>query len=198
MPRVRLFDKEKALKNAMELFWKKGFNGTSTRDLVKATGLATSSIYNTFGSKESLFFETLRHYQEAEHRKINESLIGSASGLNAIRGVFECMVQKEGTVEINVMGCFMINSITELAIHHPQLSQFAANARTIEIALLRELLQRAQQQCEIPAGKDLNQLAVYLHTIINGLKVSGVLAKDPKELKSIIDVTIQSLKNNVI
>jgi TetR/AcrR family transcriptional regulator, transcriptional repressor for nem operon len=193
MPRVQLFDKEKALKNAMKVFWKKGFNGTSTRDLEKATGLGTSSIYNSFGDKESLFFETLQYYLDAEQLKVSQSIKGSASALQALKALIECLLQKGGTSEIKGMGCFMVNSITELANHHPRLSQFAIDARTGAIAKLKELLQKAQQQGEIPVENDPNQLAVYLHTVIMGLKVSRMLEKDPKELQSVIDITIQNL-----
>jgi TetR/AcrR family transcriptional repressor of nem operon len=193
MPRVQLFDKEQALKNAMELFWKKGFNGTSTRDLEKATGLGTSSIYNSFGGKESLFFETLHYYLEAEQLKLSKSIDGSPSALKALRALFECALQGDHPAEAPVMGCFLVNSITELANHHTRLNQFATNARTGTIAILKKLIQKAQEQNEIPAGNDATQLATYLQTVITGLKVSGMLTKDPKELQSVIDITIQNL-----
>jgi TetR/AcrR family transcriptional regulator, transcriptional repressor for nem operon len=193
MPRVQLFDKETVLKNAMEVFWKKGFNGTSTRDLEKATGLGTSSIYNSFGDKESLFFETLQYYLEAEQSNVSQRIKDSTSALNALKALLECLLQRGGTVEIEAKGCFMVNSITELANHHPKLSQFATEARIRAIAKLTELLQRAQQLGEIPARSDLNQLAIYLQTVIMGLKVSGMLVKDPEELQSVIDFTIQNL-----
>lgn len=193
MPHVQLFNKEIVLKNAMEVFWKKGFKGSSTRDLEKATGLGTSSIYNSFGDKESLFFETLQYYLAVEQSSVSQRIKNSASALSALKALIECLLQRGGTAETEVKGCFMVNSITELANHHPKLSQFAIEARTGAIAKLTELLQRAQQQGEIPAGSDPNQLAVYLHTVIIGLKVSGMLAKDFKELQSVIDFTIQNL-----
>lgn len=193
MPRVQLFDKEKALKNAMELFWKKGFNGTSTRDLEKATGLGTSSIYNSFGGKESLFFETLQYYMEAEQFKLGQNIKASPSALTALRALFECVLQEDGEEAMAVSGCFVVNSITELANQNPRLKQFVTDARTGTISILKELVQKAQEQNEIPAVIDPTQLAVYLQTVMTGLKVSGMLAKDPKELLSVIDLTIQNL-----
>jgi TetR/AcrR family transcriptional repressor of nem operon len=193
MPRVQLFDKEEALKNAMELFWRKGFNGTSTRDLEKATGLGTSSVYNSFGSKEALFFEALQYYLEAEQSQLRKSINGSPSALKALRALFECMLQEDSTVDGQIRGCFLVNSITELANQHPRLNQFATDARTGTIAILKELIQKAQEQHEIPAGSDSTHLAMYLQTVITGLKVSGMLTKDPKELQSVIDLTIRSL-----
>jgi TetR/AcrR family transcriptional repressor of nem operon len=193
MPRVQLFDKEKALKNAMQLFWEKGFNGTSTRDLEKATGLGTSSIYNSFGGKETLFFEALQYYLEAEQLKLGKSVKDSPSVIKALRALFECLLQDDNTASGPVMGCFVVNSITELANQNPRLNQFAADARTKTIAVLKELIQKAQEQNEIPAANDPTQLALYLQTVITGLKVSGMLTKDPKELQSVIDITIRNL-----
>jgi len=193
MPRVQLFDKEKVLKNAMELFWKKGFNGTSTRDLEKATGLGTSSIYNSFGGKESLFFEALQYYTEAEQMKLGQNIENSPSALKALRALFECVLQEDCAVGMPVSGCFVVNSITELANQNPRLNQFVTDARTGTITILKKLVQKAQEQNEIPAVDDPIQLAVYLQTVMTGLKVSGMLARDPAELLSVIDLTIQNL-----
>ena len=177
----------------MELFWKKGFNGTSTRDLEKATGLGTSSIYNSFGGKESLFFETLHYYMEAEQFKLGQKIKSSPSALKALRALFECVLQDDSAAGTPVSGCFVVNSITELANHNTRLKEVATDARVGTIIILKELVLKAQQQNEIPAASDPIQLAVYLQTIMTGLKVSGMLAKDPKELQSVIDLTIQNL-----
>jgi TetR/AcrR family transcriptional repressor of nem operon len=193
MPRVQLFDKEKALRNAMVLFWKKGFNGTSTRDLEKATGLGTSSIYNSFGDKESLFFETLQYYMEAEQFKLGQKIKSSPSALKALKALFECVLQEDSAAGMPVSGCFVVNSITELANHNTRLKEVATDARMGTITILKELVLKGQQQNEIPAANDPTELAVYLQTVMTGLKVSGMLAKDPKELQSVIELTIQNL-----
>ena len=177
----------------MELFWKKGFNGTSTRDLEKATGLGTSSIYNSFGGKESLFFETLHHYLETEQLKLSKSINASPSALKALRALFECLLQEDNTSKAEITGCFLVNSITELANHNLRLKQFATDARTSTIVILNELLKKAQQQNEIPSTNDPTQMAVYLQTVMTGLKVSGMLANNQKELQSVIDITLRNL-----
>jgi len=177
----------------MELFWKKGFNGTSTRDLEKATGLGTSSIYNSFGGKEALFFETLQYYMEAEQFKLGQKIKSSPSALKALRALFECVLQEDSAADVPISGCFVVNSITELANHNTRLKEVATDARMGTITILKELVLKAQQQNEIPAANDPTVLAVYLQTVMTGLKVSGMLAKDPKELQSVIDLTIQNL-----
>jgi len=193
MPRVQLFNREEALENAMRLFWEKGYNGTSTRDLEKATGLGTSSIYNSFGGKEALFFETLKHYLAAEQAKLSHSIAGEPSALQGIKALFECVLQQDSAVDARLRGCFLVNSVTEMANCHSLLNRFAADARNATIHLLKELLIKAQLQKEIPATKNPEQLAVYLQTIMTGIKVTGMLSKDQQELQSVVEITLQNL-----
>ncbi|MEN0039863.1 MAG: helix-turn-helix domain-containing protein [Pseudomonadota bacterium] len=47
---------------AVQLFWKRGYDGTSIGDLADAMGLARPSLYGAFGSKEGLYLEALSHY----------------------------------------------------------------------------------------------------------------------------------------
>lgn len=51
--------REKLLAIASTLFWKKGYRGTSLRDIAKAYGCKPANIYNFFMNKEELLFEFL-------------------------------------------------------------------------------------------------------------------------------------------
>ncbi|TQV71106.1 TetR/AcrR family transcriptional regulator [Aliikangiella marina] len=62
--RNRSFDKETALKKAMEVFWKNGYSGTSLSDLTAAMNINKPSMYAAFGNKEALFTKALDYYLE--------------------------------------------------------------------------------------------------------------------------------------
>lgn len=52
-------NKQKLLHISIELFSRKGFNGTSTRDIANAMSMSISNIYHYFGSKEGLLLAIL-------------------------------------------------------------------------------------------------------------------------------------------
>lgn len=56
--------REKLAVVAVKLFSKKGYSGTSIRDIAKAMGMSISNIYHYSGSKEGLFIEALRRAVE--------------------------------------------------------------------------------------------------------------------------------------
>jgi len=58
MARQREFDTEKVLDSIKNLFWKKGFNGTSISDLEKVSGITRTSLYQAFGNKQQLYLST--------------------------------------------------------------------------------------------------------------------------------------------
>src|SRR5260370_34278679 len=63
MARPREFDRGEALKRALAVFWEKGFEATSTDDLVRAMSIGRQSMYDTFGDKHQLYLETLQLYE---------------------------------------------------------------------------------------------------------------------------------------
>ena len=64
MARPRSFDPDEALDLARDVFWRKGFQGTSLDDITAATGLAKPSLYAAFGDKNALFLKVLDRYHE--------------------------------------------------------------------------------------------------------------------------------------
>lgn len=62
--RPRQFDSEKALHDAMVVFWRNGYRGTSVDDLTAALGINKPSLYAAFGDKEALFLQVVDHYRE--------------------------------------------------------------------------------------------------------------------------------------
>ncbi|MGR9101283.1 MAG: TetR/AcrR family transcriptional regulator, partial [Gammaproteobacteria bacterium] len=55
MARPIEFDRNHVLKQAIRVFWLKGYHAASVKNLTDATGLLPGSLYAAFGDKRGLF-----------------------------------------------------------------------------------------------------------------------------------------------
>lgn len=58
------FDRTEALDTLVDLFWQRGYDGATQDAMCKSTGLSSSSLYRTFGTKAQTFEAVLRRYLE--------------------------------------------------------------------------------------------------------------------------------------
>ena len=88
--RTRQFDEDEALDRAMEVFWRRGYEGATLPELTAAMGINRPSLYAAFGNKEQLFRKALDRYRSGPVAFVREALKeptarGVAEGL--FRGV---------------------------------------------------------------------------------------------------------------
>ncbi len=56
------FDRAEALARLMTLFWQVGFERVTQQQMATVTGLSTSSLYNSFGTKTEIYREAVADY----------------------------------------------------------------------------------------------------------------------------------------
>src|SRR3970282_588863 len=64
--RPRAFDVDQALDRALDVFWRKGYEGATLCDLTAAMGINPPSLYAAFGNKEGLFRKALDRYRDLQ------------------------------------------------------------------------------------------------------------------------------------
>ena len=69
-----IYDLEKVLDRATDLFWEKGYGGTTMHELVTRTGLNIRTIHEELGDKERLFFECIDCYVSMSFWTLDEIL----------------------------------------------------------------------------------------------------------------------------
>ena len=62
--RPREFDPDAFLNTALNCFWQNGYQATSMADLMKATGLASASIYKLYPDKRAIYLAALQRYMD--------------------------------------------------------------------------------------------------------------------------------------
>ena len=185
MARPTDFDRATVLQKAQEVFWSKGFNGTSMQDLVDATQLNRSSIYNTFGSKKELFQETLKDYAKGFDQMTDSIKQEELNGFETIEQVFLFLLAQIQLDSAN-KGCMLINCRTELSNDQPKIGKFLDKNLQQVALLFQELVEQGQQDGSIKKGLDPEQTGFYLTSVFHGMRITGLYNKDRKILKGII------------
>ena len=193
MARPREFNVDHALDQALQVFWSKGYETASLRDLIGAMGISKSSFYDTFGSKHELFLKVIDRYNSTVASCGMEAMIQAApspkTGIrNLFHGIIETMV--EGGEK---RGCFLNNCAVEVACH----DDMAAGRIASGIAKTEETfycaIRRGQKLGEIGADKEPRALARNLTGTLNGLLVMGKAKSDRRTLQDVVRVALTAL-----
>jgi TetR/AcrR family transcriptional repressor of nem operon len=193
MSRLEEFNREYAVRQAMDVFWEKGYNGTSMQDLVDATGLNRSSIYNSFGSKIKLYRTTLQFYQKESGGLFQKALLNAKDPLEAIRLIFESflpqMLSKEGD-----RGCYAMNCKSEMSNRDGDVRKWLLATQENTLNIFTELIKEGQEQEVINTKEDSTTYAYFIFNAFQGFRMTGILVKDRKVLETIIKNTIKVIE----
>ncbi|MBV8054663.1 MAG: TetR/AcrR family transcriptional regulator [Deltaproteobacteria bacterium] len=188
MAGVKQFDREEVLDRAMALFWRRGYEATSIRDLVAATGINRGSIYATFGDKEGLFLAVLDHYGE----KIAQPLMAELDypePRRALERMFESIIRRTSDSRFP-RGCLNTNTSLECPGSGDKITrQIAAGFGRQESAIYR-VLRDAQAGGSLRSTLDARALARFFMAIAQGLNVVNKAVADPGVLQDIAKVAM--------
>jgi TetR/AcrR family transcriptional repressor of nem operon len=192
MARRKEFDRDEVLEKAMEAFWCQGYEATSIEDLVKHMGINRGSLYDTFRDKRTLFLEAIAHYDNTVTSKAIAELEAPGSAKQAIANYFQSLVER-ATLDRQRRGCFLTNSVVELAAHDPDAaSRLAANLQRLESAFYNALV-RAKAEGEISQHKDIRALARFFTSSLQGLRVMSKVNPEPSALQDAANVIVSVL-----
>jgi len=189
MARTKEFNEDQALDKAIEIFWHKGYNGTSAQDLVTHLGLSRSSLYDTFGDKQKLFAQSLRRYQKNAQNQIVELFNQSTNIKETLQDIFKQAVI-ESLEDRITKGCFMVNSSVELAMHDEEIAKIVKNnSQTMEEVFTKAVL-KGQNEGHISKAIDAKVLARFIFNNYSGIRV---LARTGERDKQVYDDIIKAL-----
>ena len=116
MSRPRTFAIPTVVKAAKELFWRRGYAGTSLGDVEAATGLNRSSLYQAFGSKERLFDAALDDYVTTFMGSLLGPMEGATAGPDDVQVFFGKLAARfRDDPAAARKGCLWVNSLAEFS-----------------------------------------------------------------------------------
>lgn len=188
--RPRTFDVDTALDRALEVFWRQGYEGTSLPDLTKAMGINRPSLYAAFGNKENLFRKVLDRYDEGPAAYVREALHEPTA-----RAVVERLLR--GAVDLltdprHPPGCLMVQGALSCGEAADAIRQELASRRAAGVTALRQRLERARADGDLPTHTDPADLASYVATIIHGMAVQAAGGASRSELDRVMDTALRA------
>lgn len=189
MARTKEFNEDKALDKAIEIFWHKGYNGTSAQDLVTHLGLSRSSLYDTFGDKQKLFTQSLQRYQKNAQDQIIELFEKSGNIKETLRDIFNQAIIESLDDRIT-KGCFMVNSSVELAMHDEEIAKIVKNNSKKMEEVFTNAVQKGQDLGQISKANDARVFARFIFNNYSGIRV---LARTGERDKQVYDDILKAL-----
>ena len=191
MPRPKEFDIGQVLDRATELFWTKGYEETSMRDLEERLGVGRQSLYSTFGDKRDLFLAALDRYAALQRERV-APLLAPDAGLGSIRAYFASVFSPAACTEPR-RSCMMLNSVVEFGQADAEVARrYVANEQFI-IGAFRHALSGAVQKGELPPTIDQNALALFLVSQMYGLVVLSKGGASPATLERVVATALSAL-----
>jgi TetR/AcrR family transcriptional repressor of nem operon len=192
MARTKDFDENEVLTKAIQLFWHKGYNGTSMQDLVDGLGISRSSLYDTYTDKHTLFVKALESYQNSGAARIQEIIDNSGSTKETVQKLLE-MATTELLDDKQQKGCFMVNAEVEIAPHDAEVSNLVCkNDQQMEEAFY-QVIKKGQESGEIKNQQDARALSRFIFNSVKGMRVTAKSTPDRSLFDDIIKLTISAL-----
>lgn len=191
MARTKEFDPQEKLLQARNLFWQKGYQGTSMEDLVQETGLSRGSIYDTYGDKHNLFLQCLEHYVAEAEVCYKTIAAGAVSPMKAV----ELIVQKAAHTTLQEQkSCMAVKVSFELGCSDTKVHEVLKRNADAITAIFRSLLVKAREAGELAPNKDPLLLARFIQCSLTGFWQNFDLYRNPVLVKRLIGQMFDLIK----
>lgn len=192
MARTKSFDEDAVLEQAAQLFWERGYEGTSLADLEAHLGLGRQSLYNTFGDKHGLFLKALDRYRREVGEAGISALTAPGAGFAAIRKFFRWSVDML-TAPGPRHGCMVANTILERGNQDADALLRCNQSRDVLERAFRRALAHAKAEGEVKRGLDVDATATMLVTLHYGFTVLAKTGARAREMQATVDVLLAGL-----
>jgi TetR/AcrR family transcriptional repressor of nem operon len=193
MARPVEFEYDVVIENAMEQFWKEGFEASSIQKLLDATGINRGTLYNSFGDKDTFFKSCVDRYN-ALLKGIVEVTLGDKT-LKADKALSSFMDSVVGGLPARQrsLGCLLVNSLCESIVWNADIQKLLRDSlnavRKAVLARTREL----EKGKQLAKGLDADKAADVVMALYTSTKVGARSGRSPKQLGELTGYTLSTL-----
>ena len=174
------FNEEEAIKKAMDVFWKKGYSGTTLRDLTDAMQINSSSLYNTIGDKQQLFVKCIRNYTQG---KMQDAVAYSSKFKSPLKAITGFINESVNTILYSNNSCMAIKTTFEMATNDAEVKAILKEDNDFTHDFLLKLFQKAIELKEIDGETDAETLTDFVINLFTGWHESYILHRNPIKIK---------------
>jgi AcrR family transcriptional regulator len=190
MGRPREFDVDDALAAALDVFWRKGYEGASLTELTRAMRITRPSLYATYGNKQDLFRRALERYETTCVGFAEEALRAPTAREVAERMLHGFAEAQSGTD--HPPGCLGTNAALVCSEAAEPIRQEMVRRRQQSQAKLEARFRQARETGDLPAGADPAELAALVMTVVHGMGVQAASGADGATLHAIAAATMRA------
>jgi TetR/AcrR family transcriptional repressor of nem operon len=190
--RPQIFSENEVLEKATQLFWGKGYEATSTDELLSAMGIGKSSFYNTFKGKRELFEKVIETFVNQSVAALLKDIEDSIDPIQSLKNFFRKLATSPQST--HQKGCFMGNTIVELSNIDKPLENMAIKRLKKMEQLFHDQIKKGQQAGQLQSKEAPTVIARYLITMWNGLNITRRMYPDPDYLLPLIEMQLSILK----
>lgn len=193
--RPRNFDREKALTQALDVFWRRGYEPASITELCRAMGINAPSLYATFGNKASLFLEAVQFYEAKYWDAPSKKLVEGADLYHDIDGFFRESARILLSPD-SPCGCMVVLAAINVSENAEQIIKAIRELRFAAKSLFAERLMRGINEGQLPADTDVPALAGAFNTMLEGLSIQARDGLSQSELERIASYAVRLLPSS--
>lgn len=187
------FDPDRALEIARDLFWRRGYDGTSLAELESKLGIGRKSLYDTFESKRALYLRALEHYGNSVIAAICAGLERADSdALANLERVLDKLARHHGSGES--LGCFLGVAMAQVGREDTEVvAALRAWLARLEKAF-ESTLRRALEAGALRPDVHPREAARHLVALTQGLALMGRISASPSASREAVRAALDGLR----
>ena len=194
MARPIEFDYDRVLENAMQQFWREGYEASSVQKLLDATGINRGTLYNSFGDKDTFFTLCVDRYNKQLKAVIDSTLGNSKLAASTAIESYISNVTHLAPAKRRTMGCLLVNSVCESINLDKDMQKLIRKSLNTVQRALQSRTREMEKGRQLKRGLKADQATEYLMNLLQGLYVSARNGRSPKQLSETLKTGLNGIK----